>query len=57
MDKEQIIQKLSAMLNECLESYNQQGTFTITDIDLDKSTGTATFTWCECEGEPCFSGY
>jgi len=57
MDKKEIIAKLEDMLDECLRSSNQEGTFKITDVDIDKGKGTATFRWCMCEGEPYFNGY
>jgi hypothetical protein len=55
--QKEIAKKLETLLNECLNSYNQEGTFKITFIDEESGKGTAEFTWCMCEGEPYFNGY
>ena len=55
--KEEIIKQLEDLLNECLESYNQEYTFKIEDIDLEKQTGKATFTFCIIDGQAYFQGY
>lgn len=57
MNEQEIIKKLQALLDICLESSNQEGTITIKSVNIDKYTGTATFEWCLCEGEPYFRGY
>ena len=61
MNKEEIIKELQNMLDECLESNNQEGTCKITDLTIDKDkqsgTGVINFTWTICEDKPYFNGY
>ena len=61
ISKEEIIKKLQDMLDECLESNNQEGTCIITNLTIDKDnqggTGIINFTWTMCEGKPYFNGY
>jgi len=63
--KDEIKSKLQDMLDECMSSYNQEGSLEITDIEFNEDdttsgTGTIKFDWCIPEpknGNPYFQGY
>ena len=57
LNKNDIKLQLTNLLNECLESYNQEYSFKIEDIDLKKQTGTATFKFCIIDRQAWFNGY
>jgi hypothetical protein len=60
-NKQEIIQKLQELLDDCMSMANQEG-LVIKDIDFnddneESGVGTIKFNWCECENEPYFVGY
>ena len=65
MKIEDIKKNLQNMLDECMSSYNQEGSLIITEIVPDDSglegTGTIEFDWCTPEPDndeqPYFVGY
>jgi len=64
MNKEEIKKELQEMLDECMSSYNQEGSLVITDIEIDEDgeygqegSGNIEFTWCTPEDKPYFVGY
>ena len=63
--KQNVQEKLQALLDECMSSANQEGSLKILDIEFDdetreEGTGKIEFTWCTPEpenNEPYFQGY
>ena len=63
--KEEVSAKLQDLLNECMESANQEGSLKIDSIQFEdddrmEGTGTIKFVWCTPEPEneqPYFVGY
>jgi len=56
---EEVKRHLEDLLNECLESCNQERSFTVTDIDLDAATFSVEFNIAYVEEDDYigFAGY